>query len=156
MGQRPWWLDTMQQAEWWGNIYYCSECVTHMAKVCGLGDVIWFEQRVTALEEFGQRAYEKANTYERILINIRTSLDTVGPLNTDVLAHQDPPQVDAAIGYSEPTPIRRDEPELPGISEPVDEHEPRVDEPITSEGLPDLGTTLDGLQLVYVEPPEPI
>lgn len=86
---RPWFLDMEQQAEFWGNIYYCSECCVSIAAVLQLGDVSALSARVKQLEDVATELFDKVEAYESALAVLKSVNIEPSTIDRSVLAHQD-------------------------------------------------------------------
>jgi hypothetical protein len=61
-----------KQAEWWGNIYFCSECFGEISRVANFGNVQRYVERIHELEHMTAELSQKVNTYESALFSIQS------------------------------------------------------------------------------------
>lgn len=124
-GAKPWFLDTQFSAEFWGNVYYCSDCYLYMAEIAGFGDVKARDVRILELEEIAQKLYEEVCAYESALASINSLSVPARSFDSSRLYHLDPDSAASieptVVGANSSEPDEADGPGEEGPSESVDD-----------------------------------
>lgn len=125
---KPWYIDFGYNEEYYGAVYYCSECIEAMAQAAGFltpAEKTQLEQRVAVLEDANFELRVRADGLERGLDGLRSA---------GFLVSRDPGWADGGVPEA---PVQRDDSEpQPGTE--VGAREGTAAEPGDEPGVADL------------------